>query len=88
MPKWKDEGILKVPLVHYVEFLIPCILHLENRVGEKIVTMILRKGLELWQGPKLTYIKRMEVVFQRQVLRSEQNLHIGHCLMKVRKMKM
>ena len=52
MHKWKNDGILKVPLVHYVELLIPCIFHLENRAGEKIITMILRRGLELWPGPK------------------------------------
>jgi hypothetical protein len=38
----KEEGIKRAPLVEFVELLIPCILHLENRVGEKIITMILR----------------------------------------------
>jgi hypothetical protein len=39
-----------VPLVEFMELLIPCISHLENRVGEKILAMILRKGMELWSG--------------------------------------
>jgi len=68
MRKWKNEGILKVPLVHYVELLIPCILHLENRAGEKIITMILRRGLEIWPGPKKEYLKRIEHTFQTEVL--------------------
>jgi len=50
--KWKVDGVKRISLVEYVELLIPCILHLENRVGEKIITMILRKGLEFWNGPK------------------------------------
>lgn len=39
--KWKQDGVLKIPVVAFVELLIQCILHLENRVGEKIITMIL-----------------------------------------------
>jgi predicted transcriptional regulator len=42
--KWHEDGRTTVPLVEFVEFLIPCILHLENRVGEKLITMILRHG--------------------------------------------
>lgn len=38
---WKDEGRETVPLVEVIELLIPCILHLENRVGEKMITTIL-----------------------------------------------
>ncbi len=38
---WKDEGRETVPLVEVIELLIPCILHLENRVGEKMITIIL-----------------------------------------------
>jgi hypothetical protein len=35
------------PLIEYVEKMIPCILHLENRIGEKILSMILFKAEEL-----------------------------------------
>jgi len=38
---WKNSGKEAVPLMDIIELLIPCILHLENRVGEKIITMIL-----------------------------------------------
>ena len=93
MRKWKNEGILKVPLVHYVELLIPCILHLENRAGEKIITMILRKGLEIWSGPEKEYLKRIKHTFQTEVLgtatapahwslpyegRKEEHIQIAH----------
>jgi hypothetical protein len=33
-----------------VELLIPCILHLENRVGEKVITIILWKALDDYHG--------------------------------------
>jgi hypothetical protein len=39
--KWHEDGKTTVPLVEFIELLIPCILHLENRVGEKILTTIL-----------------------------------------------
>jgi hypothetical protein len=32
---WNDQGRETVPLVEVVELPIPCILHLENRIGEK-----------------------------------------------------
>jgi len=68
------EGVLKIPLVEYVELLIPCILHLENRVGEKILTMILRKGLELWsEGPRKRYIETKAHL---------PHLHTGCCHMR------
>jgi hypothetical protein len=44
--QWHQEGVEKVPLVEFVELLIPCILHLENHIGGKNVTMIIRLGLE------------------------------------------
>jgi hypothetical protein len=69
--KWRNEGVVKVPLVQYVELLISCILHMENRVGEKMLTMILRKGLELWSGsPWEKYIEVMQAVFQQKILGS------------------
>jgi len=69
--KWKEQGRRRVPLVEFVELLIPCILHLENRVGEKIITMILRKGLDLWSGPKRSYVAKMEEIFRKRVLGTE-----------------
>jgi hypothetical protein len=33
--QWHQEGVNKVPLVAFVELFIPCILHLENCIGEK-----------------------------------------------------
>jgi hypothetical protein len=65
---WKNEGILKVPLVHYVELLIPCILHLENRVGEKLLTMILRIGMDHWPSTHKNYIEVIELFFRTQIL--------------------
>jgi hypothetical protein len=46
---WKsnEDGHDKVPLIEVLELLIPCILHLENRVGEKLITAILHKALDL-----------------------------------------
>ncbi len=66
--KWKNEGILKVPLVHYVELLIPCILHLENKVGEKLLTMILRIGMDHWPSTHKNYIEVIELFFRTQIL--------------------
>jgi hypothetical protein len=50
-----------------VELLIPCILHLENRVGEKMITIILRKALGDFQGRKDDFIARMDHFFQTQI---------------------
>jgi len=48
-----------------MELLIPCISHLENRVGEKILAIILKKGMELWSGaPWKNYFEDIEAVFQ------------------------
>jgi hypothetical protein len=46
--KWKNEGRKTVSIVEVVELLIPCDLHLENRVGEKLIAIILRKGLDTY----------------------------------------
>jgi len=71
--QWKQEGILTISLVEFVELLIPCILHLENHVGEKILTMILRKGLELFHGPKKGYFESLEALFQKRILGTEEH---------------
>jgi hypothetical protein len=47
-----------------IELLIPCILHLENRVGEKIITMILLKGMEQFKGQSIHYKKKMQGIIQ------------------------
>jgi hypothetical protein len=45
--KWNEDGRDKIPLIEVLELLIPCILHLENRVGEKLIMTILCKALDL-----------------------------------------
>ncbi len=64
-----------------LELLIPCILHLENRIGEKIITILLRMGLNLHQGPKLGYIEKIQDVFRTKVLGTEESpshWHLPH----------
>jgi hypothetical protein len=69
--KWKEEGIKRVPLVDFVELLMPCILHLENRVGEKNITKIACKGLDYWKGPKKKKMKKLAHIIQTKVLGTE-----------------
>lgn len=71
--QWHQEGIEKVPLVEFVELLIPCILHLENRVGEKIVNMIIRLGLEKSKQTASAYIAELQEVFRKEVLGSAES---------------
>ncbi len=40
-------------------------------MGEKIITMILQKGLDLWSGPKKYYIAKTEEVIKQGVLGTE-----------------
>jgi hypothetical protein len=68
---WQAEGTEKVPLVEVVELLIPCILHLENRIGEKMITIILRKALNDFSGRKDDFISHMNAVFRTKVLGTE-----------------
>jgi len=69
--QWKEDGMKRAPLVEFIELLIPCILHLENRVGEKIITMILQKGFDLWSEPKKKYLEHIEKIIQTKVLGTE-----------------
>jgi hypothetical protein len=46
---------------------------LENRIGEKNITIILWKGLDAFQGRKEDYISKMENVFQKKVLGTEDS---------------
>jgi hypothetical protein len=39
--EWNCQGRETVPLAEVMELITPCILHLENRVGEKVITIIL-----------------------------------------------
>jgi len=71
--QWKEEGRETVPLVELVELLIPCILHLENRVGEKMITIILRKALNAFLGRKDNFITRMDTFFQSKILGTEES---------------
>ncbi len=71
--KWNDDGRETIPLVEIIELLIPCILHCENRVGEKIITIILRRELDRFVGRKIEFIKRMEYAFQTAILGSESS---------------
>jgi len=68
--QWKNDGILIVPLVEFVELLILCILHLENRAGEKILTMILKNATELCGSSKKRFIDSLEAFFQMELLGS------------------
>ena len=70
---WHDQGVQTVPLVEVIEVLIPCILHCENRVGEKILTIILRRQLDRYRGPKEEFLCAMESCFQNEVLGSENS---------------
>jgi len=69
--EWDAQGRETVPLVEVVELIIPCILHLENRVGEKIITIILRRALDDFHGRKDDFIERMNAVFKRKLLGSD-----------------
>jgi len=68
---WKAQGREGVALVEVVELLIPCILHLENRIGEKMITIILRKGLNDFRGSKEEYMKHMDELFKTKFLGSD-----------------
>jgi hypothetical protein len=71
--EWNAEGRDAVPLVEVVELLIPCILHLENRVGEKMMTIILRKAMNDFRGPLDEFIQHMNNVFSTKVLGSDES---------------
>ena len=72
--EWYKKGRETVPLVEVIELLIPCVLHLENRANEKIITCILRYGLNQFMGSSVTdvsaksFILLLQDVIQKQVL--------------------
>jgi hypothetical protein len=69
--EWDSQGKETVPLVEVVELIIPCILHLENRVGEKIITIILRRALDDFRGQKDDFIEKINEVFKTKILGSD-----------------
>jgi hypothetical protein len=70
--QWNEQGQETVPLVEIVELLIPCILHLENQVGEKNISTIVKKGLDLYNlGPKEVFIKNLNQTFQTKASGTE-----------------
>ena len=64
---------------------IPCILHMENRVGIKILTMLLVEGLSnvkektifeniQHEGPRIhTFLNRIAIVTNREILGNDEN---------------
>jgi hypothetical protein len=62
-----------VPLVEVVELLIPCILHCENHVGKKIITIVLRRQIDHYRGPKEEFLKDLQNTLQREVLGTQQS---------------
>jgi hypothetical protein len=56
-----------------VELLIPCILQLKNCNGEKMVTIILRKALDVYRGQKEDCSQIIEKVFWAKVLGMEES---------------
>jgi hypothetical protein len=69
--QWVDDGRESIPLVEVIELLIPCILHFDNRIAGKILTVFLRRFYDSWVGSKMEFIWIMEETFQRKVLESE-----------------
>jgi len=59
LKEWHESGRTDILLVEIIELLIPCILHLENQVGEKIIMMILWKGMEKYNGNPMHYLTQM-----------------------------
>ncbi len=76
---WKDEGRETVPLVEVIELLIPCILHLENHVGEKMITIILRKAMDEFHGRKKDFQSKMNTTFKTKYLAQNLLHHSGSC---------
>jgi hypothetical protein len=63
--KWVHDRKKNVPLVEVIELLVPCVLHFENHVGEKIITVILRRFLGGWVWVKMVFFCKMESTFQK-----------------------
>ncbi len=61
------------PLFNYVKLLIPRIPHLENKVGDKIIMMILCMGLDFCSGPKKINAEALESIMRTKVLGTERS---------------
>jgi hypothetical protein len=72
--EWHNNGRTVVPLVEVIEIIIPCILHLENRSSEKIITTILRYCFCEFAAKNATeashklFLNRIQGVFQKEIL--------------------
>ncbi len=72
--EWHNAGRSTVPLVEVIELIIPCLLHLENRASEKIITCILRHGFSKFMEDHTTeasaksYLDTIQGVFQKEIL--------------------
>jgi len=72
--QWHEDGRDRVPIIEILELLVPCILHLENRVGEKLLTTILRKAIDLQNnGQKEHFLKAMQHTFQSKIFGSDNS---------------
>lgn len=72
--EWNSNGRTTVPLVEVIEILIPCILHLENRADEKIITSILCYAFNEFmatcstEAGARTFLNMIQDVFQKHIL--------------------
>jgi hypothetical protein len=66
--QWHEQGRETAPLVEVIELLIPCILHLEYHVTEKVLTILFRRKLNEFHGPKIEFLNAIETVLQTAVL--------------------
>jgi hypothetical protein len=66
--QWHEQGRETAPLVEVIELLIPCILHLENHVAEKVLTILFQRKLNEFHGPKIEFLNAIETVLQTAVL--------------------
>jgi hypothetical protein len=61
--KWHESGLVIIPLVDVIEILIPCILHSEYHVGEKIITILLWRQQDQYIGSKMDFLDNMDRFF-------------------------
>jgi hypothetical protein len=72
--KWNEDGRDTVPLMEVLKLLIPCILHLENCAGGKLVTCILCKALDLHNpASKEAFIHELQQALQTKIFGTENS---------------
>ncbi len=49
----------------------PCILNLDNHVGENLILKLFHKGLDSWTGSKKYFVEEVEAIIQKQILGAE-----------------